>query len=162
MNLKALVTMLVLGSSSLALADHDRTEPAYSQPAYSQPAQSPPAYSQPTSAWHQPGSWWNHQRQERPVLLSNDMHLTGRALIEVGANLKPFTKLELRANNGRTSVDRVIVMFGNGRRQVLQTSGVVTGKSSLTIDLPGGERSIKSVMLIGSSRGRASIDVLAV
>ena len=84
MNLKALVTMLVLGSSSLALADHDRGEPAYTQPAtpaYTQPAT--PAYTQPAApAWRQPAQGWQqpaqgwHQfggwAQSRPVVLSND------------------------------------------------------------------------------------------
>ena len=64
------------------------------------------------------------------------------------------------------SDDRVLITFGNGRRQIVQLSGkqsgLINANKSLTIDLDGGARQIKSVMLIGSSGRRASIDVIAV
>jgi len=152
MNIKALVTMLVLGSSSLAFADRDHRTDEYKpdtySAAYKQEAYSP-SYKQ--DAWH-----------ARPQLLSNNTHVNGRTMINVAPGTRPFTKLELRSNGGRTSIEKVVIVLGNGKREVLQNGGLIAGKQSLTIDLPGGSRWIKSVMLIGSSRGRASIDVLAV
>jgi hypothetical protein len=77
-----------------------------------------------------------------------------------------FTKLELKAQNGRTDLDRVLITFGNGQRQIVQLNGrrdgIVTSNKPLTIDLDGGARHIKSVMLIGNSGRRASIDIVAV
>lgn len=146
MNIKALATMLVLGSSSLAFADRDHRADTYEEAA--KPAD---AYA------YTPG--FHHAR---PIVLANNTRVSGRTLIDVAQGTRPFTKLELRANGGKTSIDKVVIVLGNGKREVLQNGGVVAGKQSLTIDLPGGSRWIKSVMLIGSSRGRASIDVLAV
>jgi hypothetical protein len=136
MNIKAVLVTLILGSSSLAFADHL-------------------SYKEPTVRDHR----WGY---ERPVLLANDTHLMGRAFIKVTPSTRPFTKLELRSNNGRTSISKVIVELGNGQRQIVAFGKVVSGKQSLTIDLPGNARYIKSVMLLGDSRGRATLDVLAI
>jgi len=159
MKIHALVTALVLGSSSLALAapatytapavrDHRRPAPL--------PAPAPaPAYGH---VWHKP--------VQRPVLLANNTRVDGRALIQVSASTRMFTKLELKAQQGRTNIDRVLITFGNGKRQVVtltgKQQGIINANKSLTIDLDGGARNIKSVTLIGSSGRRASIDLVAV
>jgi hypothetical protein len=165
MKIKALVTMLVLGSSSLALADtyapavRDHRLPAQvvTQPA---PAPAPVVTAQLHAgagyAWHKPIA--------RPVLLANDTRLDGRASINV-AQTRTYSKLTLESKRGRTDVDRVLIVFGNGQRQIVdlrgKQNGKLSGNQSLTIDLDGGARYIKSVMLIGSSGRRAALDVIA-
>ena len=161
MKIKALVTALVLGSSSVALADHtvaqapqpmvrDHRAPIAQPLKPVAPVQQQPAY----------GYGW--QRFARPQLLVDNAHLAGRTLVSMPASYRAFTKLELRSNNGRTSIDRVVITFGNGQRQVIALGATVTGKNSVKIDLPGGSRNIKSVMLLGNSHRRATIDVLGV
>jgi hypothetical protein len=177
MKIKALVTMLVLGSSSLALADHDDyapTQAPYAGPKvrdHRYPAPLPAPVVAPPVATPAPvtqarfqyglGRW----RQARPVLLANDTRVSGWSVINVAATNRAFTKLELKASNGRTDLDRVMITFNNGQRQIVSLrgrhDGLLNGNKSLTIDLDGGMRSIKSVMLIGNSGRRGSIDILA-
>jgi hypothetical protein len=100
------------------------------------------------------------------MLLANDTRVAGRALINVSAGTRTFSKLELKAQNGRTDIQRVLITFANGQRQIVtldgRRDGIVNQNKSLTIDLNGGARHIKSVLLIGTSNRRATIDVLAV
>ena len=147
MKIKALVTALVLASSSAALAAPDQT--AYQ--AVEHRTLAPLGVSFLRHVVEKPA----------PMVLANDTHLSGRALIKV-ATLRPFTKLELRANDGRTTIDRVLIDFGNGRTRVVKLGGFVNGKKTLTIDLPGGSRTIKSIVVVGNSKRRASIDVFAI
>lgn len=161
MKIKALITTLVLGSSSIALA-----APTYAPPAAPtvrdhrhMPAPAPaPVAPRLGFGWQKPFA--------RPVLLANDKRVNGWSSINVAQGTRMFTKLQLKAQNGRTDLDRVLITFGNGQRQVVQLAGkrdgIVTANKSLTIDLNGGARQIKSVMLIGNSGRRASIDVVAV
>lgn len=163
MKIKALITTLVLGSSSLALA-----APAYQAP-YAAPAvrdhRQPAPLPAPRPAPPQYGFGWQ-KPVARPVLLANDTRVNGRSNIKVAQSARMFTKLEIKAQNGRTDLDRVLITFGNGQTQTVQLAGKLNGvlnaKKSLTIDLNGGARNIKSVMLIGSSGRRASIDIVAV
>jgi hypothetical protein len=158
MKIKALVTALVLGSSSVALADH--TVAQAPQPMvrdHRAPIAQP---LKPAPVQQSYGFGW--QRWARPQLLVDNAHLAGRTLVSMPASYRSFTKLELRSNNGRTSIDRVVITFGNGQRQVIALNATVTGKNSVKIDLPGGSRNIKSVVLLGNSHRRATIDVLGV
>ncbi|HEY5922512.1 MAG TPA: hypothetical protein VIV11_12610 [Kofleriaceae bacterium] len=178
MKIKALVTMLVLGASSVALADtygptvRDHRSPY--RPPIAQPLPAPPVVQAPHAqapvakfgGRFGMGFWRKPAQQLRPVLLANDTRVTGWSNISVASTNRMFTKLELKANSGRTDIDRVMITFGNGQRQVVSLrgrgDGLLNGNKSLTIDLEGGARNIKSVLLIGSSGRRASIDVLAV
>jgi len=164
MNIKALITTLVLGSSSLAFADHyegayapapeQATAPAVRDHRMLPPTPAPVQAQGYGYGWHRPAL--------QPVLLADNARVAGRALINVPATTRAFTKLELKSNSGRTSIERVVIVFGNGQRQVARLGSIVNGKGSLTIDLDGGARNIKSIMLIGNSARRGSIDVIAV
>jgi hypothetical protein len=173
MKIKALVTVLVLGSSSLALADH--TAPAYAPtvrdhrhpaplpaPVVTPPVITAPAVVAPVAVEGRFRFGW---KQLRPVLLADNTRVSGWSMINVASTTRAFTKLELKANAGKTDLDRVMITFGNGQRQIVSLrgnkDGKITASKSLTIDLEGGSRNIKSVMLIGNSGRRASIDVLA-
>ena len=172
MKIKALVTMLVLGSSSLALAD---AYPAYGPtvrdhrytPPVATPLPAPPVVTAPQGQFHGGFAFWHKPApQLRPVLLADDTRVSGWSMINVAQTNRMFTKLELKASSGRTDLDRVLITFGNGQRQVVSLRGKQEGKinasKSLTIDLDGGARNIKSIMLIGSSARRGSIDIVAV
>ena len=175
MKIKALVTCLVLGSSSLALAAPSYTTP-YAAPTVRDHRQLPPApvgaptpapiVQAPVAQYHgQFGFGWQ-KPLARPVLLADNTRVNGWSNINVAQGTRAFTKLELKANRGKTDLERVLITFGNGQRQVVSLRGKLDGKinpgKSLTIDLDGNGRFIKSVMLIGSSGRRASIDVVAV
>jgi hypothetical protein len=147
MNIKAIVTTLILGSSSLALAaptvrDH-RTPVAAFQPTYQ--AQFRPA----------------PRPMIRPVVLKNDARVQGRDVIRVN-NTRAFTKLELRSQAGRTQLDKVLITFGNGKSQVIDCNKTLNGNESFSIDLAGNARNIKKIVLVGKSGRRAAIDVIAV
>ena len=168
---KALVTLLVLGTSSLALADSYGPSVRDHRNPYTQPAPvvvTPAPAPAPVAQLHgQLGFGWKRPVQQlRPVLLADNTKVSGWSMINVPLQNRMFTKLELKANRGNTDIDRVLITFGNGQRQVVSLRGRADGKlnmsKSLTIDLDGGARNIKSVMLIGSSGRRASIDILAV
>ncbi len=164
MKIKALITTLVLGSSSLALA-----APVYQAP-YTAPTvrdHRPPAPAPVPAPAPAPQYGYGWQKPvARPVVLANDTRVNGRSSIKVAPSTRMFTKLELKAQNGRTDLDRVLITFGNGQTQLVQLagklSGILSANKSLTIDLNGGARNIKSVTLIGSSNRRSSIDIVAV
>lgn len=137
MNIKAVVTTLILGSSSLALAApnvRDHRESA----AQFRPAPRP-----------------------RAIVLANNTRLQGRDVIRVN-DLRAFTKLELRSQQGRTQLDKILITFGNGQSQVIDCNKVLNGSESFSIDLAGNARNIKKIVLVGKSGRRAAIDVIAV
>ena len=97
----------------------------------------------------------------RWVTLANDTRLWGRAVIQVAPSARKFTKLELRADHGRTSIDKVLIQFANGRTQVVEQNASLTGYKPLTIDLKGDTRSIDRIVIVGRSTPRSTLDVLA-
>lgn len=168
MSLKALITTIVLGSSSVALAapvvrDHRTPAPApittidhrntidinasaqlrFGRPGY-HPAPRP-----------QPLSW---------VSLANDTKVNGRTAIKVAQGTRAFTKLELRAQQGNTKIDRVLITYGNGKTQTIDLNKRLSKfQSAVSIDLNGSSRFVTKVVLVGKSNGRrASVDVLAI
>lgn len=146
MNIKALITTLVLGSSSVALAaptirDHRAPVAAPVQAAF----------------WHRPAP-----RPMYPVTLASSQNVKGRELIRVSSTQRAFTKLELRSKAGRTKLDKVMITFGNGRTQLIDCNAVIKKGQTYSIDLKGNTRNIKSITLVGKSGRRALLDVLAV
>jgi hypothetical protein len=161
MSLKALITTLVIGSSSVALAaptvgptvrDH-RNALDYHTTAGIQ-FQGPPA--RPVRPIRPAPLTW--------VTLANNMQVAGRTSIKVAPTARQFTRLELRAQQGNTSIDKVTIVFGNGRSQVVDLNRKLSKRdSTLSIDLKGNARSIDRIVVVGKSKGRrASLDVLAI
>src|SRR5690242_6037543 len=121
MKIKALVTLLVLGSSSLALADsydssgpivrsdrgglgapRDRIDDTGRQP-YTPPVAAPlPAQQAPASQFHGYGFW--RKPKMRPVLLANGTRIRGWSVIDASAQNRTFTQLELKASSGKTDI----------------------------------------------------------
>ena len=152
MKIKALITTLVLGSSSVALAAPSVRD--HRPPAGAVVAQ---AHVQPAYGWNRPAP-----RPMYPVTLASAQKLSGREVIRVAPSQRAFTKLELRANAGRTKLDKVMITFANGRTQLVDCNKLLTGGERFSIDLKGNARNIKSIVLVGSSGRRASLDILAV
>lgn len=147
MNIKAIVTTLILGSSSLALAaptvrDHRTPAPAF-QPVYQAPVRPAP------------------RPMIKPVVLKNDARIQGRDVIRVNTT-RAFTKLELRSQSGRTQLDKVLITFSNGQSQVVDCNKTLNGNETFSIDLAGNARNIKKIVLVGKSGRRAALDVIAV
>jgi len=176
MSLKAIITTVLLGTSSLAAAapsssvivrDH-RTQPLPAPaPIYQAPA---PVYQAPAPApvYEQvpayKAAWVRHivEPVVQPVTLASSERLNGREIIKVNASLRAFTKLELRAKSGRTNVDRVLITFGNGQTQTIECNRTLQANESFMVGLQGNQRNIKRIVLVGKSGRRASLDVLAV
>ena len=138
MSLKALITTIVLGSSSLALAQ--------------------PAARVDIRDHRAPSSWVS----QRYITLASSLRLKpGRNVVDV-SQLRPVSMIKLEAQSGRTKIDRVVIELGNGQRKVVRAGGIVTAGNPLTIDLPGGKRNVKSVAIFGQGGRRASIDILAI
>jgi hypothetical protein len=181
MSLKALITTIaILGSSTAALAapgsyspevrDH-RTETTVidhrgSIDASAQadirfaPVGRPAMPVRPMPPVYQPV----YQPVYAPVTLADNTQLNGRELIRVAQGSRTFSKLELRAEQGKTSIDKVIVTFGNGRSQTFALDTKLSKKQpTISLDLSGQSRSIQRIVLVGKSNGRnASLDVIAV
>ena len=148
MRIKALITALVIGSSSVALAapgpvvrDHRAVSARYDG--------------------HGNARFGFRPMPLRWVTLANDTHLSGRAFIKVAPSARKFTKLELRADKGNTQIDKVLIQFANGRTQVVEQNARLTSGKPVTIDLKGEARSIDRIVLVGRSTPWASLDVLA-
>ena len=177
MNLKALITTVVLGTSSIAAAspevrDHRTHKPV---PVQSAPAPVAPVAPILQADFHM-GFNGGFVRPVRPrplpmpqppmltwVTLANDLDVNGREIIRVSPSQRAFTKLELRTQGqGRTKIDRIVIMFANGRSQVIEQNKVLNnGNRSLSIDLTGNTRNIRNIVLVGKSNRRASLDILA-
>jgi hypothetical protein len=165
MNIKTLALALVLGSSSIAAAapvvrDHRDAAPAtvsvnasvHGQLAV-RPAIYPTVRPMPLPR-PMPISW---------VTLANDAQLYGRTTIKVAPNARAFTRLQLRADDGRAKIDKVMITFGNGRTQIVNLDAKLSKRDrAISIDLRGDSRNIDRIVLVGRTHGRgAGLDVLA-
>lgn len=148
MTIKALVATLVLGSSSIALA-------APGAPVVRDHRTHTVRYQQPVTIAPQPVTW---------VTLASDQRVFGRTVIEVAPSARPFTKLSLRAEDGRTRIQTVTIVFGNGAKQtVTLDTRLSRATPSVQIDLAGNTRRIDQIIVTGRSNGRhTGFDVLAI
>ena len=148
MNIKALITTLVLGTSSVALAaptvrDH-RTLPAPHAQPY-RPAPRPTGYAY-------------------PVKLAAAQKVDGREVVRVSPSTRAFARLELRSISGRTKIDKVMITFANGGTQIVDCNKLLANGEIYSISLKGSPvaRNVKSIVLVGSSGRRGALDLIAV
>lgn len=139
MRITALITTLLLGSSSVALAA-------------------------PTTRDHRRAPRADVVHDVLAVMLADNVKVSGRTVIKVPAMKRQFKRLELRSEQGRTAVDRVIVHFGNGTSQTVERNAFLAGDDSrgLVIDLRGNTRTITKLVVVGASGRRGAIDILAI
>ena len=165
MNKKAIIASLVLGSSSVAMASPSVTfsgnaEASYGTTIVRDHRVEPPApiYTTPAPAPSQVyfRDTWHRQPMPpvyRPVTLASGMHFAndGRSFITVGAQAGMFGKLDISAAGGRTFVQQVYIQFANGQEQVIRNlNRTLTGNECLSLDLDGGRRAIKRIVVYGN------------
>jgi hypothetical protein len=172
MNIKAIIASLVLGSSSVAMAAPSVTVTATVQGSYGTTivrdhrdhdddnryilTSTPPAI-QPTyqdEGWNRGG--FNGRKLPpvyRPVTLASGLSFAGdgRKFITVGAQAGRFETLQISAAGGRTFLQEVYVQFDNGQEQVIRNlDRTLTGNESVTLDLDGGRRGIRRIVVYGN------------
>ncbi|HET9622281.1 MAG TPA: hypothetical protein VFP84_13000 [Kofleriaceae bacterium] len=158
MTTKLILASLVLGSSTLAMAApaaqvtiterangttviRDYREPVITHPILiNEPAR--PVIAHPVF-WHAP--------VYPSVTLAADQQIFhGRTVINVGRQAGRFATIKLEADGGRTYVQKVVVKFANGERQVMsRLDHTLVGDDSLTLDLAGNRRAIASIAVYG-------------
>lgn len=155
-----LVTLGLVGSSSLALADHDfnsvqsrrrvettwrNRQPAVYQPQYQQQYQQQYRYQEPAyrtySTWQPLTSIERLGRRFGSGGDMFDLRTQGR-----------FAQLRLQNQTGRTHVRQIDIVFADGSRQCVQLNRVLEGNHAMiNIQLDGGTRRIDQILVDGRS-----------
>ena len=153
--LAILITTLVMGASSVALADHTDAPTAY------EPSKLRDRDLDNDGIRDHRGGW-NRPRPHRwTTLAENAIMQRGRTVIDVSSQRR-FTKLSLDANRPMF-VDKVLIVFGNGERQVVDMNKRLGAYGQpVVIDLAGNARMIDKVMVLGRGRIRASFTLKAI
>jgi hypothetical protein len=174
MNTKLLLASLVFGSSSITLAAPAAPGVTVTTESYDAvivrdrrdgdaeyrrvPAAQPAPSGIYRIGWH-PG-WDGGQPLPavyRPVTLASGLHLAANSqtTIQVGAQLGRFGTLQIHATSGRTVVRQVYVQFADGQVQILRNlNRTLTDNDSLILDLDGGRRSLRRVIVYGAFGGQ--------
>ena len=140
MNLKALITALVLaGTSTAALADpivRDHRDDTSAQVDH-------------RGDFHKRPSWM--------VLASQSQLARGRDVITTNARI---STVKLVARKGSTTIDMLTIKFANGATQKVRLNQTLAPNAQpLTIALDGGLRNVTRITVTGSSSRRASFEV---
>jgi hypothetical protein len=137
-----LVTLGIVGSSSLALADRGYTTWRDHQPA---------RFEQRYTTWQPLTSL---ERLDRSFGARGD-------LFDLGTRGR-FTQLRLQNQSGRTLVRQIEIVFANGERQVVQVGRALEGNHAMiNIDLEGDARRIDKIFVDGRSGRRSSYQLYA-
>jgi hypothetical protein len=76
---------------------------------------------------------------------------------------RPYTQLRLQTRSGSTRVDRVVVRFENGGRQVVDVNRRLDpNKPAVDIDLRGDRRRVDSIVVMSDSRRGARMQVFGI
>jgi hypothetical protein len=153
MNIKALITMLVLGSSSVAMA-----HPV----SYSGFEGAPIAvrdHRMPAPVLHS-GPFvpqWTTLGTERQIA-------SGAMKFRVGPSLGKFSMLKLQTAAGKSLINRVEIQFMNGATQTVALNQYLNASNPIiTIDLAGDwARSIRNVTVVGKNARQSAYSVLAI
>jgi hypothetical protein len=168
--LTALITMLVIGSSSVAMAGssyarHERSSwRERDHDLRGRELRYQDVYRRDFERDHR-GSDDFGPRRYRPtwVALSHSLQLAyGRDAIEVDF-AGTFTQLRLQTASGRSYIDRVIVRFMDGSRQVADVRRVLDASDRMfEIQLDGNNRRIDRIEVLGDSSRSGAIQVFAI
>ena len=167
MSLTKLVTLLILGTSSVALArpivvDHrDDTMQFAPPPAQVRPDDNRQIYPQD---YNRPMRF-----RLRPVTLAHSVTLMRQRnrdqrplLIDVDSRTGTFKTLRLDRIEGRAFIDDIVVVLANGRSVTYNVNQQMSFRSpSITIDLD--HKAITGIYVYGmTERGRATFDVIGI
>lgn len=150
--LKAIITTLVLGASTAAVADTGPSVTFRGEARWGQPQ------AQTYHRDHRP-YWRNNTWQA----LSSPLQLDrGRTVIDVNQR-RPFQQLRLQTTNGASRIDRVVVLFENGGRQVISVNQRLSPRNPMVnIDLDGQMRRVDRIVVMGDSRRGGAIQVFGI
>jgi hypothetical protein len=155
--MKAVITILLLGLSSTAIADST----AYNQ--FDRDHRYDERFDGDRDGRFD-GRW---MRFRRPVTLASNvsmMRMWNRdhrpMLIDIDSRVGGLRKLRIDHNMGRMFVDNVVVVYADGHRQRIAVNQPLSQRnSSITIDLDG--RAITALAIDGNTmRGRVTFDVI--
>lgn len=163
--IKAAIITAIIGTSSAAMASPTVSFNANARFSYGSQHSAP--YSAPYSApvirdhTQAPVYAMPSTRSTSWVSLANYLDLSsGRDVLRVDRNMRA-SALTLRANMGRAYVEKVVVRYEDGSKQVTEVDEWMTTRNpAIELDLRGRSR-IDSIIIVGSSSGRASYSVLA-
>jgi hypothetical protein len=170
MNLKALITLLVLGSSSAAMARPIVVSGTAGASVTVRDHRDHRDYRAPVPA-PAPGHDGSYRTPPPFVPLwttlgTESRIIDGAMAFRVSPVLRGarFTALKLQSSGGKSLINRVEIQFVNGRTQVVQLDQYLTASSpTITIDLAGdAARSIRNVTVIGRNARQSSFSVLAI
>ena len=151
--LKAIIATLVLGASGAAVADPGPGITIRGEARWGQP--------QPVQTYQRDRAHW---RNNTWVALTSPLYLDrGRTVIDVNQR-RPFQQLRLQqTTRGMTMVDRVIVRFENGERQVINVNQRLSTRNPMVnIDLDGRQRRVDRIIVMGDSRRGGAIQVFGI
>ncbi|MBA3458717.1 MAG: hypothetical protein H0T46_02065 [Deltaproteobacteria bacterium] len=166
--IKAAIITAIIGTSSAAMASPTVSFNANARFSYGTPYSAPvirdhTQYSAPVirDYTQAPVYAMPSTRSTSWVSLASYLDLSsGRDVLRLDNNMRA-SALTLRANMGRAYVEKVLVRFQDGSRQVMHVdSWMTTRNPAIQLDLRGRSR-IDSIIIVGESLGRASYSVLA-
>jgi hypothetical protein len=158
--MKAVITTILLGLSSTAIADST----TYNQFDRDRYERFDDNRFDGKRGDRFDGRWGQFRR---PVVLASNvsmMRMWNRdqrpMLIDIDARQGGFRKIRLDHNLGRMHVDSVTLIYADGHRQHMAVNQVLSQRnSSITLDLDG--RGITALAINGATmRGRATFDVI--
>jgi hypothetical protein len=152
--LTALITTVVLGASSVAMA---------------RPAQlldNGWRERQDLRMDREREPQFSGQRTYRPtwVALSGATRIAGgRDVIPVGSQKGRFTQLRFQTTEGASLIDRVLIRFSDGRWQATDVNKQIdTGHPMVEVVLDGDRKKIDQIIVIGAANRRASYQVFGI
>jgi hypothetical protein len=154
--LKAIIATLVLGASGAAVADPGPSVTFRGEARWGQP--------QPVQTYQRDHYQRDHRwRNNTWIALTSPLQLDrGRTVIDVNQR-RPFQQLRLQTTNGMTMVDRIVVRFENGERQVINVNQRLSTRNPMVnIDLDGRQRRVDRIVVMGDSRRGGAIQVFGI
>lgn len=166
MKIKALITLLVLGSSSVAMArpvhvsGYEGAPVVRDHRVHRIPAPAPMPVPAPEVTRPAPPPFvpqWTTLGTESRII-------DGAMSFRAGAQMGRFIALKLQSTAGKSLINRVEIRFANGQTQVVEVNKYLNASSpTITIDLAGeGARVIKNVTVVGRNARQSAYSVLAV
>lgn len=185
LKLKALITTLVLGAASAATAQpsvtfHGEANAQWGTPRRPVVVNPADRFDRSDRGYGFQDTWrdrrdsrndnfrdngFNRPRMYRPswVALNEPMQLDrGREVIDVRMR-GTFTQLRLQTTAGASYVDKVVILFRDGSRQIAQLDRQLDPRSPMVqVLLDGNNREIDRIIVVGESRRNAAIQVFGI
>lgn len=94
------------------------------------------------------------------VVSSQDSLRSGKLSIATGV-APMYSTLKLEATAGKLQINRVVIKFANGESQVITPNTQLAQGAALTIDLDGAtQRHIQKIQVFGQGNRRSSFEIL--